>query len=722
MTMIKTYFRDAMIALVAIALLAAPAVAAEKTEAAASEAVVEAETVSEEPSSSDGDSDKPRLTIREELLVEDRAPYLPETVSTATKTSVPLHLLPASVSSLSHSLLRDRNALVLGDALTNVARVNAQSNAGVHDLFFMRGFDSLSSSLVLTDGAPDPEATFYQLYNVERVEVVRGPAGFLYGGNTVAGTVNLVRKRPYGGYEGRLGVLAGSHATTRTTLDLNYGKDDGSLGFRLNGLWLSSDGYRDDKASKVFAVNPVISFVPNDRTSVTFSADFLSSDFKPDSGIPLLFNQIPDVPREASYQTPFDFSDQNQTRLRLDVVTRVGSRLTLRNKIYFSELDWQSKGTLITAAFPGFAGVDVFRVRNVLDDRQQFFGNQFDAVFTLGSGSVLHKLVAGVEIARLADDLRLDIGLLPTIDLFDPVETAPETDFLIPGFGTTADARTVVVAPYLMDEIQFSDRWHLFVGARYDSLDFKDDAVGLDKSDGQLSPFVGVLFAPIESLSIYANYGEAFSAPSTLVAGQDREPEEARQVEVGIKHRTAGGKLRTTLAFYDLEKEKIAIVDATGVTAQLGDQQSRGVELEISSSVRQGLHWTFSYAYTDAELTRFTEFDPFFLVIVDRSGNQPAYTPEHLANFWISQRFANGFGISGGARYVSEQFIDEDNAFEIADYVTLDALLSYERQSWGARVHLRNLTDEEYLGRGFGSASVLPADGFNVMAGFYLGW
>ena len=666
---------------------------------------------------------EPRMTIREELLVEDRAPYLPETVSTASKTTTPIRLLPASVSALSHALLSDRNALVLGDALTNVAGVNAQSNSGVHDLFFLRGFDSLSSSLVLTDGAPDPEATFYQLYNVERVEVIRGPAGFLYGGNTLAGTVNMVRKRPFGGSEGRLGALFGSHATAQTTLDMNYGAESGRIGFRLNGLWRTSDGYRDDKESDVFAVNPVFSFVVSDNTAITFSADFLESDFSPDAGIPLLFNEIPGVPRERSYQTPFDFSEQEQTRLRLDVTHRVGARLTVHNKTYFSALDWRSKGTLITGAFPNFAGgVDVFRVRNVLDDRQEFAGNQLDAVFTVDAGSVSHKIVAGVEVARLTDDLRLDVGFLPSIDLVDPVETAPETDVLLPGFGTTADARTVVVAPYVLDDVTFAERWHLFLGARFDSLDFEDDAVGLSKSDSQLSPFVGALFAPTETLSVYANYGESFSPPSTLVAGEDREPEEARQIEVGVKHQLAGGKLRTTLAFYRLEKEKIAIVDATGVTAQLGDQESRGIELEISGSPRRSLNWTFSYAYTDAELTRFTEVDPFFLVIVDRSGNAPAYTPEHLANLWISRRFDSGFGLSGGARYVSEQFIDEDNAFSIDAYVTLDALVSYERPRWGARVHLRNLTDEEYEGRGFGSASVLPADGFNVMGGVHVNW
>ncbi len=665
--------------------------------------------------------DGPQLTIEEELLVEDTAPYLPDTMSTATKSSTPLSRVPASVSALSHSLLRDRNALVLGDALTNVPGVNAQSNAGVHDLFFIRGFESLSSSLVMTDGAPEPEATFYQLYNVERVEVVRGPAGFLYGGNPVAGAVNLIRKRPVADTYARFQLLGGSHSTTQTTLDFNHGRPGGRAGFRLNGLWQSSGGYRDDKSSTVSAINPVFTFLAGDNTSVTLSADLLRSDFKPDSGIPLLFGAIPDVPRERSYQTPYDFSDQDLLRLRVDVETRISSKLTLRNKTYFTRLDWDSKGTLINAAFPNFSGgVDVFRTRTVLDDRQEFLGNQLEALTNWQGASVRHNLVAGLELVQQTDELQIDVGLLPQIDLFRPVETAQETDFLLPPFATSADSEILIVAPYVLDEIELSDRWRVFLGGRFDSIDFSDDAVALDKSESQFSPFFGALFSPSGALSVYVNYAEAFSPPSSTVAGSDRRPEEGRQYELGFKTGHSGGKLRTALAFYLLEKDKIAITDATGVTSQVGDQESRGVELEITASPRPRFHWTFSYAYNDAELKRFTEIDPFFFRLVDHSGNTPAYAPEHLASLWLSKRFDSGFGISGGARYVGEQFIDEDNLFTINAYTTLDALLTYENDRWGARLHLRNLTDEDYQGRGFGNASVLPADGFNLMGGVHL--
>ncbi len=669
-----------------------------------------------EPADESNDGEGPEITVQEELLVEDRVPYLPRTATTASKTETPFERLPVSVSALSHDMLRDRNALVLGDALASVPGVHAQSNSGVHDLFFIRGFDSLSSGLVMTDGAPEPEAIFYQLYNVERIEVVRGPSGFLYGGNPIAGAVNLVRKRPTGGTHTRVEAMFGDHSSRQITLDLNYGRPDGGAGLRLNGLSHTSNGHRDDKESEVVGINPVYTFRAGRRTAVTVSADVLSSEFSPDAGIPLLFGEIPDVPRQRSYQTPFDVSDQDLLRLRLDVDSRLGE-LTLRNKTYVTVLDWQSKGTLLQGAFPDLSGgVSVFRTRNVLDDRQRFLGHQVDLLVSRTTGSVRHELLAGLELAHLSDDLQLDFGLLPQVDLFDPVETAPADDVLLPGFGITARARTFIAAPYVLDTLHLSERWQLFLGGRFDVVDFEDAAADQSLDDSRFSPFAGLLFAPSKHLSLYANYSEAFSPPSTTVPAGQRDSEEGRNLEAGLKASLGG--LRLALGLYRLEKDNIAIVDATGVAARLGAQQSTGAELELAGSAGE-LHWTLSYAYTDAELTRFRELDPIFGVIADHSGNTPPYAPEHLASLWIHQRFRGGLRLAGGARYVGEQFIAPDNRFAIDDYLTVDALVSLEYHRWGARIHLRNLTEEDYEGRGFGNSSVLPADGFNIMWGLH---
>ena len=139
---------------------------------------------------------------------------------------------------------------MLGEALRNVSSLNLQSGFGVHDFFTMRGFDSLSSGLILTDGAPEPEVTFYQLYNVELVEVLKGPAGFLYGSNPLAGAVNLVRKQPLPFRSAVIGVSAGSYETLEGSADLNIASAGGKATFRLNSLWREANHYRDQKGKQ----------------------------------------------------------------------------------------------------------------------------------------------------------------------------------------------------------------------------------------------------------------------------------------------------------------------------------------------------------------------------------------------------------------------------------------------------------------------------------------
>ena len=138
----------------------------------------------------------PAAAQAEEITVVETLPYVPATSSIVTKLPLALELVPANVGLVGDRLIADQGALTLGDALANVSGVGVEAGAGVFDFFVLRGFDSLSSGLVLTDGAPEPEVTFYPLYNAERVEVFKGPAGFLYGSNPLAGAVNVVRRQP----------------------------------------------------------------------------------------------------------------------------------------------------------------------------------------------------------------------------------------------------------------------------------------------------------------------------------------------------------------------------------------------------------------------------------------------------------------------------------------------------------------------------------------------
>jgi TonB-dependent siderophore receptor len=661
------------------------------------------------------------------VSVQGDLPYIPTSNTIATRLPLLLRLTPANVGIVNDVLIREQNDIVLGDALRNVSGVNAQTTFDVVDWFSIRGFDSLSSSLVLVDGAPEPEVTFYPLYNVERVEVLKGPAGFLYGSNPLAGAVNMVRRQPQGDDHLRGGVTAGSFNTYDATIDWNAASKDASHSFRLNGLWRQSDFYRDDMENDTVAVNPAYTWRPGADTTVNVNAEYVQSDFSPDSGLPLVNNEIPDVPRERSYQSPFDKSEQDLSRLQVDVDHRLGSHWSLRNKTYYRRLEWDSDGTLLGPTLPIPPDPQVFRTLAVLDDRQTFVGNQTEAILSASTGPVKHQVLMGVELGQYADKFTFDALALPPIGVFDPVETASQPLTPLPFQASAGDNRSVVAAPYVTDQIQFSEKWFALAGVRYDMIDFEEEGafdpftlepLRVSRTDSDFSPMVGVVYSPTATLSFYANGATSFAPPAPRVLDEDRVPEESRQVEVGSKIEANGGKVRLTVAAYQMERENIGIPDDTGITQQVGDQESRGAELELAAEVHKGTRVMAAYAWNDSELTEFAE-QVFFPApaVIDRSGNTPAFAPRHLASLWVSQSLPAGFGVAGGGHYVSEQFIAEDNAFAIEPYVVYDAAVTWTKDAWDLSLNLKNVGGREYETRGFGSSSVIPAPTFGAWVG-----
>jgi outer membrane receptor protein involved in Fe transport len=334
---------------------------------------------------------------------------------------------------------------------------------------------------------------------------------------------------------------------------------------------------------------------------------------------------------------------------------------------------------------------------------------------------VKHLALAGFEASRLGDAFTQDVALLPNIGLLGP-ETATPPLPILPGFSSAADARSWVVAPYLVDRVSFTDKLQLQAGARLDHLDYEDQVTGTSRDATKLSPMGGLVFSPAKDLSFYANAGKAFAPPSSTVVGP-REPEESWQVEAGAKRAFLGGKGLATLALYHIERTNIAIPDDTGINRQNGDQRSRGVEAEVVTDAGGGFFATASYAYTDAVLTRFTEqavvgfdfttFTPVYGT-VDRSGQRAPFAPRHLASFWVIKQLPRGLGLAAGGRYVGKQFIAPDNAYAIDDYFVLDAAAFYHRGQVEVTVNLKNLTGTEYETRGYGSASAIPADPFAI--------
>ena len=271
-----------------------------------------------------------------------------------------------------------------------------------------------------------------------------------------------------------------------------------------------------------------------------------------------------------------------------------------------------------------------------------------------------HSLLTGLELARYADAFTLDVGLLPIVDIFDPVELPGSMPLPLPEAGFAGDAVSTVIAPYVIDQIELGEHVHVLAGGRLDNIDFSDDLNARERTDTEFSPMVGVLGAINDELSIYGNYSRSFAPPSARVFGE-LVPERGTQIEAGIKKRFGPWNAETTFAVYQLERDNIPIADDTGFTQQTGNQRSRGFEIDFAAQPSARSRAFVSYAYNDAELTEFREavlvsIDPPLTAVLYHSGNDPAFAPKHIMNFWLSHDFGANWGVGGGGRYLGSQF------------------------------------------------------------------
>lgn len=686
------------------------------------------------------------------LVIGERVGKTTRQSSIGVKLPLNIRATPASIGVVTSDLINEQNNTTLGDALRNVSGVNAQSGFGVFDYFIIRGFNSLENGLVLTDGTFEPEVMMYDLYNIDRVEALKGPGAFLYGGNPLSGTINLVRKQPIFRNFTNVASSYGSFNSYRGSVDAGFVNQTSRFSGRFNGLWQAGDGYRDAKDSKVYAVNPTFSWRLNNRNTLHANVEYVYSELSPDAGIPMLLNansgtftSVFNTDAKTSFQPDSDVSEQQMLRFKVDFRSRLNNVVSIRNKLYYTNLDWQSQSTLLGGAVTDqFLGTIVPRSSSTLDDRQWVIGNQLELIANIEAGGVLHNFLGGVEVSQLSDNFRVSfenaslvLADNPLVEIQTGAEGAPQ-------FLTDGDGSSRVIAPYFVDRISLSTLAQVFIGGRFDMINYTDDRLDFvetfsnttgyraefissetDRSYNEFSPMAGVVLHPTNTTSIYGNYGRAFAAPSSQTPG-DLEAEESVQFEAGLKNSFANGKVDLNLAYYDIERRNIALPSTSGISSTVGSQQSAGVEVDLTVRPAKGLVALVSWAFNESELTEFKEVlfapnpDPMpglekFGIEFDHSGNVTPFAPKHLLNFWVSKEFDSGLGLAAGGLCTTQQFIAPDNAYAIDDKVTFDGAVFYTVNQWSLRLNLKNITNQEYFTRGFSSTAVIPANPFSIV-------
>ncbi len=682
---------------------------------------IQATGMSQETVSLDRARNGLRVVLQPEGLVEEvtvRAPR-PNVVrtSTATRTDTLLRDVPQSVSVVTRDQIAEQQMQNMGDLVRYVPGVGMAQGEGNRDTPIFRGNSSTSDFFV--DGVRDDAQYFRDLYNVERVEALKGPNAMIFGRGGVGGVLNRVVRQANWAPSREIGLQGGSWSNRRVTADVDHPLND-HLAARVTGVYENSESYRSDVDLERYGVNPTLAFAVGPDTTVRAGYEHFHDDRTADRGI----SSFAGLPVETDPGTFFGNPDDSFSRVTVNSASaelehRFRGQATLRSRARFADYD-----KFYQNIFPGAvnaAGTTVsISGYNDGTQRQNLFV-QNDLVVSHKTGSVGHTLLAGFELGRQVNDNRRTTAYFTTlgpnvttvqVPLSEPRTSLPTT---FRPSATNADNHTVarVAAVYLQDQLALSPRWQAILGLRFDrfSVDFHNnrDSSDLDSQDNLVSPRVGLVYKPFEHVSVYGSYslsylpraGEQLSSLSAT--NESLDPERFVNYELGAKW-DVGARFSVTGAAYRLDRENVAVPDPNdpAVTVLVDAQRTRGVELGVSGTLATG--WTVlgGYAYQDGEITRSVS-------ATAQAGARLAQLPEHTLSLWNRYDFTPRFGLALGLVHRTEMFTSTDNTVVLPGFTRVDAAAYGSLGTrLRAQVNVENALDETYYASAHNNTNISP--------------
>ncbi|MEH1845741.1 MAG: TonB-dependent siderophore receptor [Nostoc sp.] len=639
--------------------------------------------------------------------------YNSSDASTATKTDTPLRDIPQSIQVIPRQVIEDQNAVRLTDIVRNVSGVALSQTAGDRaEIYTIRGFDANVYKNGFLDSG-EASRGFRDSANIERVEVLKGPASVLFGRLEPSGIINLVTKKPLAEPYYNLSFTVGSYSFYRPTLDFSSPlTQDGKLGYRLNIAYENSGSFRDFVHKERFFVAPVLSWKIGDKTNLTLEGEYLHTENPYDDGLYLIGGTIiPNIPISRNLNDPRSRFVIDQSKTYLTLNHEFNQNLSLRTAFRVTT----ASETQNRFSLRGFAASNDGTVDLTSTAYNQYFETYFlqnDLTAKFKTGSINHTLLFGVELGKLYGRFLYNLADAGSSNIFNPVYNfsyGPYRRFV--DRAQNSDSFGV----YLQDQIAVFDNLKLLVGGRYDTYyqetqNFLNASTTVTDNDA-FSPRVGVVYQPTKEISLFANYSRSFLPMSGSSKNGDAfVPERGTGYEVGIKGDFLNGRLSSTLALYTVTKTNVSTEDPSdrNFQIQVGEQRARGIELDIAGEILSGWKVIASYAYTDAEVTQ----DNTYPV-----GNALRGIPRHSGSLWTTYTFQKGilegFGFGGGIFAATEAYGEIDNLYTVPGYVRTDAVIFYKKDRLRASVNFKNLFDVKSFDGSTGGV-VDPADPFTV--------
>lgn len=667
------------------------------------------------------------------------------------KLTAPLLDTPKSITVVNEEVMQEMGTTSLQEVLRTVPGITLGAGEGGvpnGDLPNIRGFGAEGN--IQVDGMRDTGSATRDVFNLEQVEVMKGPGSAYNGRGSTGGSINLVTKQAKKGNSLSGTASASTPLGGRVTADGNYMLSDNAA-IRLNVLAEDSEvAGRDEVYNSALGFAPSFTWGLERDTRVSLSLYHFQTDDMPDYGIPYdtRTGQPADVDRNNFYGlTERDFQKTQEDSMTLDLEHDLSDRYTIRNVTRYK---WSENDYIVTNPDDSRGNVVNGRVWRNIKSRNadsEVLSNQTDLSGEFDTVGLKHSFNVGMELTHEETANRgyslstgssncttAGIGASSGYNctsLYDPDPNDPWAGAISPSSSRT-DTDVDTRAVYVFDTIELDPQWLVNGGLRYDMYETSqfthNSATGAStyrKNDTNFFSYqAGLVFKPATNGSIYVSYGTS-SDPSGSTAGEGREslaannadlePEESRSYELGTKWDLFDRKLATTAAIFRTDKTNARVSDPLGGTSQVldGEQRVEGVELGLSGNITEAWRIFGGYTYMRSE------------IIDDGSGTNDGKempnVPAHSLNIWTTYDVLPDWTLGGGATYMSSRYGNTANTRKVPNYWKFDAMVEHEvTEDATVRLNVNNILDETYYEKPYTThfATVAPGRSFVLSTAF----
>ena len=618
---------------------------------------------------------------------------------------------PASVDVISGETARERGQFSTVDAVTqNAPGFSSVAMPVLGSAFAARGFQGNNSVMQLYDGTrlfPGRGSISFpfNMWSVERIEVLHGPASVLYGDGAIGGIINVIPKKPITqGMFNEAQVFFDSNMTRRASLD-SGGAISRDVSYRFNVSADKSDGWIDDGDSENLGLSGALRWQAARGLAFTLSHDYGDQEPMKYFGTPYRDGVFDKRTRENNYNVANAMTEFRDSWTQFKTEWEVNDHLSLRNVAYVLDSRREFRNAEDYLWYSAFNVVDREGIH--IRQKQEQIGNRFDATVRASFGGVGNETVVGFDVNKAKFGYASYFAFPGAVDPYDPEPGLfPNPDLLVPGFESELEQKSL----FLEDRIILNRYLSVVGGARWDSstltrTDLQTPSNGFDKEFNSFNWRVGAVVTPVRDLAFYGQYAVATDPLNVPLLDYAKDisnlkQTEGRQVEIGVKQSLWNGAFEWSVAAYDIVKTDLLVRDYSTfppALQQIGQQSSRGIEAAIGVELGWGWRVDANGTLLKAQYDEFESLDFSTFAMVDYKGNVPLLVPEKLANIWLSWDFAAGWRASLGLQYVGEAFVNFANTIERPAYTVTNFGLQWKPTDTATiDFRVKNLFDETY--------------------------